>query len=231
MLMLDALTLTQGAFRLSADLTLPAGGITALIGPSGAGKSTLLAAVAGFIAPEKGRILWSDTDLTHRSPAERPVSIIFQDNNLFPHLDIRTNVILGRTTARRPESAVRAAADAALARVGLEDMGTRRPAALSGGQQSRAALARVLLSERPLLLLDEPFSALGPALRRDMLALTRSLADAEAKTVLMVTHDPEDARRFSDRIVFVDDGTAHPPRPTAEMFADPPDAFARYIGT
>lgn len=231
MLELQDVVLRQDSFHLSADFTLDEGGFTAIIGPSGAGKSTLLAAVAGFLRPESGHIAWRGRDITDIAPGDRPVSIIFQDHNLFPHLDIRTNVILGRSTARRPPDDAIAAADDALAHVGLRGMGGRKPAELSGGQQSRAALARVLLSDRPLLLLDEPFAALGPALRREMLDLTKTLARERGATVLIVTHDPEDARRYAEKLIFVDDGMAHSPVQTTTALTDPSPALASYLGT
>ena len=109
-------------------------------------------------------------------------------------------------------------------------MGGRRPAELSGGQQSRAALARALLRARPLLLLDEPFAALGPALKADMLALVADVAAETRATLLMVTHDPEDARRHASLTVLVDDGTALAPQPTASLFANPPVGLRAYLG-
>ena len=230
MLTLEALLLRQGDFRLEADWAMPAGGVTAIIGPSGAGKSTLLSAIAGFLEPAAGDVIWNGETLTRKLPSDRPVAMIFQDNNLFPHLDIRTNVVLGRTTARRVPQEDLQAADQALEDVGLSGMGSRKPAALSGGQQSRAALARVLISDRPVILLDEPFSALGPALRSEMLELTTKLAAARGATILMVTHDPDDARRFADHVVFVDGGIAAAPQPTEALFADPPPALATYLG-
>jgi len=106
----------------------------------------------------------------------------------------------------------------------------RLPGELSGGQQSRAALARVLVADRPVVLLDEPFSALGPGLRDEMLDLaTAALADA-GRTMLMVTHDPQDAERVARQVIFVEGGVAHPPKETTALFADPPAALARYLG-
>ena len=120
--------------------------------------------------------------------------------------------------------------DAALDRVGLPGMGARKPGALSGGQQSRAALARALLRARPILLLDEPFSALGPALKSDMLGLVTEIAGETGALVLMVTHDPADARRFADRTVLVSGGIAAAPVLTEELFRRPPPALRDYLG-
>jgi len=229
MLRLEHLDLRQDDFRLQADLTVPAGARVAVIGPSGAGKSTLLMAVAGFFAPVAGRVLWDGQDLAGRAPGDRPLSILFQDQNLFPHLTLAQNLGLGLRADLRLDAGQRARVEEALQRVGLAGMGARKPAQLSGGQVGRAALARALLRERPLLLLDEPFAALGPALKAEMLDLVAELADGA--TVLMVTHDPADARRFADQTILVADGIAHAPRPTAELFADPPPALRAYLGT
>lgn len=230
MLRLEALDLRQDGFRLTADWRVEAGTKVALIGPSGAGKSSLLAAVAGFFAPVAGRILWQGQDIGALPPGERPLTILFQDQNLFPHLTVAQNAGLGLRPDLRlsPDDEARVAL--ALARVGLQGLGARRPAQLSGGQQGRAALARALLRARPLLLLDEPFAALGPALKAEMLALVAEVAGETGATVLMVTHDPADARAFADRTVLVADGVAHPPAATAALFADPPPALRAYLG-
>lgn len=228
MLRLEHLDLRQDSFRLQADLSVPTGARVAVIGPSGAGKSTLLMAVAGFFAPAAGRVLWDDRDLAGVAPGDRPLSILFQDQNLFPHLTLAQNLGLGLRADLRLDAGQRAQVDAALRRVGLAGMGARKPAQLSGGQAGRAALARALLRARPLLLLDEPFAALGPALKAEMLELVAELA-GEA-TVLMVTHDPADARRFADQTILVADGIAHPPVPTAGLFDDPPPALRAYLG-
>ena len=230
MLTLEGLVLAQGAFRLGADLALPPG-LTAVIGPSGGGKSTLLAAVAGFVMPAQGAVRWQGVDLTRMAPGDRPVTMLFQDNNLFAHLSVAQNVGLALAPRLRLTAPQRDAVAAVLADVGLEGLGDRKPRALSGGQQGRAALARALLADRPVVLLDEAFAALGPALRHEMLGLVRDrLVAAQGRTVVVVTHDPQDARAFADRIVLVADGVAHPPRATAALFADPPAALRDYLG-
>lgn len=230
MLQLDRLTLTQGSFRLTADWSARAGERIAIMGPSGAGKSTLLSAVAGFLAPAQGRILWQGADLRAVPPGDRPVTILFQDQNLFPHLTVAQNLGLGLRPDLRLTPAERDRIEAALARVGLTGLGTRRPAQLSGGQASRAALARALLRARPILLLDEPFAALGPALRGEMLDLVREVADETGALVLMVTHDPQDALALGGSTVFVAEGVAGPPIPTDALLANPPAAVQDYLG-
>ncbi|MYF88344.1 MAG: ATP-binding cassette domain-containing protein [Boseongicola sp. SB0676_bin_33] len=227
MLTLEGIACRRKEFVLHADGSVEGPGIVAVIGPSGSGKSTLMSLIAGFVLPDEGRLYWNGTDLTELAPGERPVAVLFQDNNLFPHLDAATNVALGASPRARPSPAARERAEEALLAVGLDGMGARMPGELSGGQQSRVALARALLTDRPLVLMDEAFSALGPALRLEMLTLVRSLlAD---KTVLMVTHDPEDARRVSRQTIFVEDGQLRPAEDTGELFANPHDALARYL--
>jgi thiamine transport system ATP-binding protein len=230
MLRLEHVTLAQGDFRLRADWAVEAGARVAVIGPSGAGKSTLLMAIAGFLAPEAGRISWQGQDLAGVPAGERPVTVLFQDQNLFPHLSVAQNLGLGLSPRLRLSAEQGAQIEAALARVGLAGLGGRRPGELSGGQQSRAALARALLRARPVLLLDEPFAALGPALKAEMLELLDEVAMATGALVLMVTHEPADARRFAGQVVLVADGVAEAPRETAALFADPPPALRAYLG-
>ena len=230
MLQLDHLTLSLGAFRLTADWTASPGQRIAVIGPSGAGKSTLLSAIAGFIAPTEGRILWNGQDLEAVPPGQRPVTILFQDQNLFPHLTVTQNIGLGLRPDLRLSSQDLARIEEALGRVGLSGLGARRPAQLSGGQASRAALARALLRARPILLLDEPFAALGPAQRQEMLALVREVAEATGALVLMVTHDPGDARALHGVTAFVADGVVHAPVETNALLASPPAALQDYLG-
>ncbi len=230
MLQLDRLTLTQGTFRLTADWSAPPATRIAVMGPSGAGKSTLLSAIAGFLPPTEGRILWKGQDLAPVPMGKRPVTILFQDQNLFPHLTIAQNLGLGLRPDLRLSPEERTRIDLALDRVGLAGLGPRRPAQLSGGQASRAALARALLRARPVLLLDEPFAALGPALRAEMLTLVREVADATEALILMVTHDPKDAVALGGQIAFVADGVVHPPIAAAELLANPPPAVQGYLG-
>lgn len=230
MLRLENITVVQDDFRLSADLTISEGARVAVIGPSGAGKSTLLSVIAGFYPPAAGRVFWQDRDLTRLPPGDRPLSILFQDQNLFPHLTVAENVGLGIRPDLRLPSADKTRVAEALERVGLAGMGERRPGTLSGGQQSRVALARVLLRGRPLMLLDEPFDALGPALRAEMLDLVAEIAGAMGATLLMVSHNPADALRIAPETILVAAGRAHPPRATAVLLDDPPPALAAYLG-
>ena len=230
MLTLEALRLTQDDFTLTADWLAPEGAHLALIGPSGAGKTSLLMAIAGFFTPSAGRILWQGRDMADLTPGERPMTILFQDQNLFPHLTIAQNLILGLSPDMKVTDSIRAKVEAALKRVGLGGMGARKLAQLSGGQQGRAALARALLRARPMLLLDEPFAALGPGLRAEMLDLLREVAAETGALVILVSHEPRDAQRFAVHTSVVADGLASAPVPTAELFANPPKALLDYLG-
>lgn len=223
-------SLSIDGFSLRADLSVPKGARVAVIGPSGSGKTTLLSLVGGFLRPDRGRLRWDGRDIADLAPGQRPVSVLFQDQNLFPHLSVAQNVGLGLRPDLRLGEAQTARVTQVLERVGLDGMADRRPASLSGGQQSRVALARVLLRARPVLLLDEPFAALGPALKAEMLALLARIAEDTGATVLMVTHDPQDAIDFSPETVLVDQGVAHPPRPTGPLLADPPPGLRAYLG-
>ncbi|NVJ95280.1 MAG: ATP-binding cassette domain-containing protein [Marivivens sp.] len=230
MLMLENLNVRQGDFHLSANVGFAVGQVTALIGPSGAGKSTILSVIAGFYQAD-GRVLWRGQSITDLRPDQRPVSILFQDNNLFPHLTISQNVGLALRASLRLTSDEQRHVDEMLESVGLSGMETRKPAALSGGQQSRAALARLLLQDRPVILLDEPFAALGPGLKQEMLALVRERALSDNRVVLMVTHDPQDAVVAADQIALVDEGKIFAPLPTREVLDNPPEMLRRYLGT
>lgn len=230
MLKLDDILIVNGGFELRADLEVPTGSRVAIIGPSGAGKSTLIGGIAGFMETARGRILWQGRAIETATPGARPISMLFQDGNLFPHLSIADNVGLGISPRLSLSNDQRAQVTSALARVGLDGMGARKPSDLSGGQQSRAALARVLVQNRPLILLDEPFAALGPALKREMLALVGELVQENAATLMMVSHDPEDAKLLADTAILVAGGQAHAPQPVQSFFENPPPALKAYLG-
>lgn len=229
MLTVENIRISMDGFSLSANFAVSEGARVAVLGPSGAGKSTLLAAVAGFQRLNAGVISWQGTPLSTQ-PAARPISMVFQDNNLFPHLTVAQNVGLGLRPNLKLSGEEQTRVSHALMRVGLEGMETRKPAQLSGGQIARVALARVLLRDRPVLLLDEPFGALGPALKAEMLELVRDLLDETGATLLMVSHDPEDARVLCEQVVLVADGEAYAPVATDQMFANPPKVMREYLG-
>ena len=229
MLELDQIDITLGDFRLKADLSIEEGARVAVMGPSGGGKSTLIGAIAGFVA-HAGEIRWQGARIDRLAPAERPLSILFQDNNLLPHLNLFDNVALGIDPRLRLSADQRRAVMQALERVELGGLGARLPAQLSGGQIGRAGLARVLLRARPMILLDEPFAALGPALKDGMLDLVAEIANEQRATVLMITHDPLDARRLCPASLIVADGRAAPPADTQTLLDNPPPELAAYLG-
>lgn len=217
-LVLRDVRLDLGSFSACFDLTVEAGRLAAIVGPSGSGKSTLLNAIAGFDTPKSGAVLIGGKDVTALDPAERPVSMVFQENNLFTHLDARTNVALGLDAGLRLGADGWHKIENALARVGLPGFGKRRPSQLSGGERQRVALARCLVRRRPVLLLDEPFAALGPGLKTDMLMLIRELQRDTGMTALMVTHQPDDAAAVADTVVFVRNGRIEATGPAQGFF-------------
>ncbi|WP_273508268.1 ATP-binding cassette domain-containing protein [Planktotalea frisia] len=230
MLELKDLELRVGTFALRASCDVDPASRIAVIGPSGSGKSTLLMALAGFLKPFAGNMIWQGVDITKTDPSARPFSVLFQDNNLFPHMSVAQNVGLGLRPSLQLSSEEAVKVDDALTAVGLTGVGGRKPAELSGGQQSRAALARVLVQSKPMILLDEPFAALGPALKIEMLDLVSDLCAETGAGLLMVSHDPEDAKRICDSTILVADGIAHAPTATDDLLSDPPEALRAYLG-
>lgn len=230
MLTLDNIVVRNGGYELRANFQIKTDRIVAVIGPSGAGKSTLLNAISGFLPVPEGALIWQGSDITSVAPHARPVAMLFQDNNLFPHMSLSRNIGLGLRPDLRLSQDQKAQVEKALERVGLEGLGGRKPAEVSGGQQSRAALARVLVKGKPLILLDEPFSALGPAMRVEMLELVAELAKETGATVLMVSHAPQDARLIADQIIMVTKGVAQAPVATAKLLDNPPAVLRDYLG-
>ncbi|MGI6855355.1 thiamine ABC transporter ATP-binding protein [Mesorhizobium sp. 1B3] len=228
---LEKLRFSYGEAEMTFDLAAPAGTIVAVMGPSGSGKSTLLNLIAGFEIPSFGQVLIAGRDVTRLPPAERPVSMVFQENNLFAHLSVEKNVGLGISPSLRLSATDQAAVTEALTRTGLAGKEKRLPRELSGGERQRVALARALVRDRPVLLLDEPFASLGPALRTEMLDLLAELHAERRPTVFLVSHHPEDARRIAERVVFIENGQVSAEGDAAEFFEGTgPAAFQRYVG-
>lgn len=189
------------------NLTVNAGERIAILGPSGAGKSTLLSLIAGFLPTEQGTLILNGKDHTKTIPAKRPISMLFQDNNLFPHLTVRQNIGLGLDPGLKLTDTQKRGLENRAKQVSLNEYLDRFPSQLSGGQRQRVAIARCLVREQPILLLDEPFSALDPALRIEMLVLLEQLCEEKNLTLLMVSHSLEDAIKIASRAIVIDNGT------------------------
>ena len=191
------------------DIKLDTHGIYALLGRSGSGKSTLLNAIAGFLKADSGTIQWHEKNLINLEPAQRPVTTLFQDHNLFSHLSVQQNIGLGISPNLKLDATQTKNLKAVLENVGLAGYDKKLPGSLSGGEQQRVALARCLLRRQPILLLDEPFSALDATTRQEMIALLHSVIKNYKPCVVMVTHDEDDAKAMgasvlrmeSDRVV------------------------------
>ena len=217
MLTLNKLTYLYEHLPMRFDLRIAAGERVAILGPSGAGKSTMLSLVAGFLAPVSGQILLNGDDHSATPPARRPVSMLFQENNLFSHLTVRQNMGLGLHPGLKLSAQQKQDLEEIARQVGLSECLDRLPSQLSGGQRQRVALARCLLRSQPILLLDEPFSALDPALRSEMLSLLDKVCGQRNLTLLMVSHNLDDAARIAPRTLLVVDGRIFYDGPTQAL--------------
>ncbi|OON39969.1 thiamine ABC transporter ATP-binding protein [Izhakiella australiensis] len=206
MLTLTDLTYLYNHLPMRFSFHLAAGERVAVLGPSGAGKSTLLSLIAGFLTASRGQLMLNGQPHTHSTPARRPVSMLFQEHNLFPHLSVAENIGLGLHPGLKLTTAQKQTIKDIAGQTGIGDLLHRLPAALSGGQRQRAALARCLVRQQPILLLDEPFSALDPALRQEMLQLVDGVCQQRSITLLMVSHNIDDALRIAPRSLLVVDG-------------------------
>ena len=182
----------------------------AIIGESGAGKSTLLNLIAGFETPASGQILLNDCDHTQTQPAERPVSMLFQDNNLFPHLTVAQNIGLALAPSLSLNATQQQQVREIAEKMGIELLLSRRADQLSGGQKQRVALARTLLRDKPILLLDEPFSALDPIRRHELQQFILDICVERNLTLLMVTHQLEETKNLFTRVVEIREGQVFP---------------------
>ncbi|USH03857.1 ABC transporter ATP-binding protein [Grimontia kaedaensis] len=214
------------------NLEIEPGEFFAFLGPSGSGKSTLLRAIAGFGPEPQGQILLGDEDIKALPPWRRNVGMVFQSYALWPHMTVRQNVAYGLEERKVPTSEIRERVDNALNLVGLYHLAERRPSQLSGGQQQRVAIARTVVVEPRVLLLDEPLSNLDANLReqmrRDLLELQRQLG----LTTIFVTHDQEEANTISDRIAVLDQGVIQQVGKPMELYDNPSNKFvADFLGT
>jgi sn-glycerol 3-phosphate transport system ATP-binding protein len=223
-----------GPMRAVDDISLTAdeGSLLVLLGPSGCGKSTTLRLIAGLEQPDGGRITIGGTDVTHLSPAQRKISMVFQSYALFPHLSVAENIVFGLRVRR----VSRGERDARLKKVaeivGLSHLLERKPAQLSGGQRQRVALGRAIIAEAKVCLMDEPLSNLDAKLRHEMRTEIRALQQRLGMTMVYVTHDQTEAMTMADRVVLMRDGKIEQNGTPEELYSRPATAFtARFIGT
>ncbi|MEP6941812.1 MAG: ABC transporter ATP-binding protein [Betaproteobacteria bacterium] len=214
------------------SFALEAGTLNVLLGPSGCGKSTTLRLIAGLDHADSGRVLIGGNDVTHLSPAQRNIAMVFQSYALFPHLSVAENIVFG-LRVRKVEDADR---DRRLKRVadmlGLATLLDRKPGQLSGGQQQRVALGRAIIAEAPVCLMDEPLSNLDAQLRQEMRQEIRSLQRALGVTMVYVTHDQVEAMSMADRVILLSAGRIEQNGTPAELYEVPANTFvARFIGT
>jgi ABC-type Fe3+/spermidine/putrescine transport system ATPase subunit len=213
------------------SLSVPAGGLTALLGPSGSGKSTLLRLIAGFLDPDFGEIRLGGGSILGLPPDRRGVVMVFQNAPLFPHLSLAANIGFGLRMRQLPEAEIARRVAAMMERVQLSGLDHRRPSELSGGQVQRGALARALVLKPDLLLLDEPLSNLDAGLRDEMRALIRDLHRETGTTMLVVTHDQAEAVTLADRVALMLDGRLAQEATPWDIYRRPASvAVARFFG-
>jgi len=208
------------------DLDIVEGELIALLGPSGCGKTTTMRAIAGLLTPASGTIEIDGKDVTRLAANKRGIGLVFQSYALFPHLSAFENVAFGLRLQRMPEAEVRSRTQAGIATVGLTGFETRKPAEMSGGQQQRVALARSLVMDPKVLLLDEPLSNLDARLRLEMRSELQRVQKDTGVTMVFVTHDQSEALAMADRIVLMKDGKIEQLGTPSQLYAEPATAFA-----
>ena len=214
------------------NIRIEPGEFFALLGPSGSGKSTLLRLIAGFNQHQRGELLIDGKDITGRPPHLRNVGMVFQNYALWPHMTVWNNVAFGLVERRESKEDIKRKVGAALELVGLSQFGERRPGQLSGGQQQRVALARTVVIEPKLLLLDEPLSNLDKNLRVQMREEIKNLQRTLGLTTIFVTHDQEEAMTTADRMAVLDHGILQQVGSAAALFDFPANRFvAGFVGT
>ncbi|SCM79338.1 Fe(3+) ions import ATP-binding protein FbpC 1 [uncultured Pleomorphomonas sp.] len=213
------------------DLVIDDGELVCLLGPSGSGKSTLLRIIGGFETPSAGAIAIDGVDVTGLPPERRPTAMVFQSHALWSHMTVHGNIAFGLKLRRLPKSEIRDRVERVLDLVGLSGCGGRLPSQLSGGQQQRVALARSLVIEPKILLLDEPFASLDQHLRERLRDEVRDIQQRLGITAVFVTHGQDEALAISDRIVVLADGRMQQVGRPGEIYAEPKTAFvAGFIG-
>jgi spermidine/putrescine ABC transporter ATP-binding subunit len=212
-------------------LEIQDGEIMTLLGPSGCGKTTTLRCIAGFLIPDDGNIYLGDQEMTHLPPEKRGIGFVFQNYALWPHMTVFDNLAFGLRLRRVAKSKVKQRVDEALAMVRLSDFAERYPRQLSGGQQQRIALARALVIQPRVLLLDEPLSNLDAQLREEMRFEIRELQKNLGITAVYVTHDQAEALVLSDRIAVMNDGVVTQIGTPQQIYNQPNNRFvAGFIG-
>ena len=230
---IERVSFAYGGTPILSDVSLvvPKGEFFAFLGPSGSGKTTLLRLIAGFGTPAQGRVLVGERDVTHEPPWRRNVGMVFQNYALWPHMTVAANVAFGLEQRRVSRGEIRTRVAAALDLVGLGKYGDRRPAQLSGGQQQRVALARTLVIEPEVLLLDEPLSNLDAKLRVEMRAELIALQRKTGLTTIYVTHDQEEANATAGRIAVLDHGRIQQIGRPVDLYDRPANRFvATFLG-
>lgn len=207
MLELNELTARLGENRFSFSLQANSHQVSAILGRSGSGKSTLLNLIAGFVKADSGSIHWESESLMPLAANARPVTTLFQQHNLFSHLSVLQNIGLGVNPSLKLTESDKTDIKTVLTEVGLEGFENNPADTLSGGEQQRVALARCLLRKQPILLLDEPFSALDEATRHDMIALTKKVIADRQLCAILVTHNKDDAHRLDAKTYQITNGT------------------------
>lgn len=213
------------------DLQIERNTFITILGPSGCGKSTTLRIIGGFEKPDTGRVIFDGKDITNLAPDKRNLNTVFQKYSLFSHMTVEENIAFGLKLKKKSKQYIKDKIDYALKLINLEDYGKRNPTSLSGGQQQRIAIARAIVNEPEVLLLDEPLGALDLKLRKDMQRELMNIKKELGITFIYVTHDQEEALTMSDKIIVMNKGIIQQMGTSKSIYDEPQNAFvADFIG-
>jgi sn-glycerol 3-phosphate transport system ATP-binding protein len=216
----------------NVSLTIEPGSFCVLLGPSGCGKSTTLRIIAGLESASSGQVIVDGQDVTHKPPAQRGLSMVFQNYALFPHLNVADNITFGLSVRKFSAEETYRRLQTTAVLLGLEKLLERKPSQLSGGQQQRVALGRALVAQARICLMDEPLSNLDAQLRQEMRQELRELQQRLRLTVVYVTHDQSEAMSMADQVVLLNTGRIEQAAPPRTLYTNPATTFAaRFIGT